>query len=174
MNSRNLLSCLAAVLAAFCVAATANGAAIWVGVGSYGNNSILIYDTNGNQTGGFTTAGTDGIYGMTLVGNQVWVDNGSGGITRYDQSGTSLGTITGDTFSCTTVIGNQAWAYGSNGYIYRYSFGGALLGQVAVQVPIYGLTQVGNVVWAGERTNATGYGVGVYDLNGNYLYGFLQ
>ena len=168
MNPRNILPCLAAILASLIVADAARASQVWVAAQTpVGTSQILEYDMNGNQVGSFTARG--GIACMTLVGGQVWMDGGPGGITRYDQSGASLGTIPG-TFTAMAVAGNQVWAYGQ-GNIYQYSFGGAYLGQFAAQATVNGMAPVGNDVWVGQNANVTGYGIAVYDQSGSYLYG---
>jgi hypothetical protein len=166
-------------LAALCVADAACGTEVWVGTQTTaGNNEVLEYDMNGHLLTSFATGGTGGIACMALVGNQVWVDGGWGDITRYDQSGNSLGTVTGGGTTM-AVVGNQVWAYGSQGAIYRYSFDGSLVGTTPVSrnqygiMDIYGFAQVGNVAWAGHASGP-GYGVDVYDFNGNILYSLLQ
>lgn len=180
MSLRKLLSCLGAVLAALCITNAACGSAVWVGVSdSIGNNSVNTYDQNGNLLSTFSTAGVGGVNSMILVGNQVWVNNwNSSSIARFDQSGDSLGAIRLSVVFNLAVVGNQVWA-SSLGGIYRYSFDGSLLGNFAPRGPggqalaVFATAQVGNVVWGTEGPRASNYGVAVFDLNGNYLYGLL-
>ncbi len=184
MNRLQLCSCLAAIFVTLFFCQNLRGNEIWVGEETTaGNNIVVQYDMNGNHLSSFSTGGTGGISSMLLTGNQVWVDNMSGGITRFDLAGNILGSVPGNFGFSIAVVANEVWVYRGSGAnnIYQYSLAGTYIGQFTPEmgyagsiIPINGMAQVGNQVWFGQGANSTGYGIGVFDLSGKYLYGLLK